>query len=235
METIYICILTLLGVFAMMLWLVFHFNRVQKDLEEGMHSVKQNLEGDRARIMQLDEAQKKERALVPVQTEGVKPSQKDVSLTVGGISEVVKAAGYTPEMGEDSIAFTKGGDQYLIDARRLPRIFIRKGYRVDPRELNLEAMKHAAYLMSDDIIMVKACLSDEPDEDGVVYLTFFLAVMDRTFRSFQENLTEYLEILDLGRQRFGEFYDQIEKEKAEASSLNTLATPSFQQNGKTPS
>ncbi len=59
MATFYICVLTLLGVFAIMLWLVFHFHRVQSDLEEGMRSIKQSQENTRGRIMQMDEAKKK--------------------------------------------------------------------------------------------------------------------------------------------------------------------------------
>ena len=236
METIYICILTLLGVFAMMLWLVFHFNRVQQGLEEEVQSVKHSLDGVRTRIVQMDEAQKKLQACSAPETGDAQSVSGNEALTIEGIVEAVRATGYTMRRDGDSVAFIKDGDRYVIEAGTEPRIFIRKGYRVDPAEWDLDVMKKAAYRMSDDIIMVKAHFSDETDEDGAIHLTFFLAVMDRTLRGFRENLPEYIDIIDQGKQRLGEFYDQLVKDKTDSATLNGLAaSSSHNQNGKTPS
>ena len=237
METISICILTLLGVFAMMLWLVFHFNRVQRDLEEEVHSVKQNLEGNRARIIQLDEAQKKVQAVLSPETGGARVFPKDGTLTIDGIAEALVAAGYElkERVADQGMTFTKDGHLYVLDTRNMPRFCISINYQIDPKEWDLERMQHAAHQLSDRFIMVKAFVDTDLDEEGNMTLSFRLIAMDRTYRSFTENLEEYLGILDRGSLRMREIYEHIEKERGDASALNTLANSSFQQNGKIPS
>ena len=235
METVYVCILTLLGVFAMMLWLVFHFQRARDVQEERLRSVNQALEGSLVRLTRLEEASKKG-PVAPGPEKGVAPaSSKDRLLTLDGIAEAVEDAGYTPEKGEGGLVFRRNGETYIIDARRLPRFFVSKTFRIKPQEWDMDLLKQAACRMTDDIIMVKGSVNTEPDEDGDCSLRIYLAAMDRTYRSFRANLADYVQIIDDADQRLGEIYRQISEEKQEAASLNGLASSSFQQNGKTPS
>ena len=237
METIYVCILTLLGVFAMMLWLEFRSQRVRAEHEERLRSIKQALDGVDSRVTRLEEEGRKADPADGPETSGDRITQpKDGMLTMDGIIEAVREAGYVPEKRGDAIvSFVKDDELYYIDAERMPRLFIRKGYRVDPKEWDVDLMKQAAHQMSDEVIMVKADVDADPDEEGNQHLSFFLAAMDRTIRGFRENLKDYIEIIDHGQQRMSEMYGKLEDDRKEAASLNGLATSSYKQNGQTPS
>lgn len=246
METIYICVLTLLGVFALMLWLVFHFNRAQRDLEAELRSLKQSQDGIRARNAQLVEAQKKlgeameakpkPRPEPELDAEAEAPARTtEAKLTVAAVSGCLRAAGFIPKTRESTLTFMKEDESYSIDMSRNPRLFISKSYLVSSADWDLELLQRAAHQMSDDIMMIKADISDPLDEEGNRALRFYIAMMERTVRGFRENLSDYISILDDGHHRMGEIYEELEKEKKEAASLNGLANSSFNQNGKTPS
>ena len=144
-------------------------------------------------------------------------------------------AGYQPERQEDdSIAFKWDDDTYVIDVERLPRIFISKSYWASMKNWDPALLQQAAHKMSDDIIMVKADVS-EPDGEGNFALRFFVAAIEQSYHGFKENLTNYIHIIEDGQRHLGDLYEQYEKEKKEAASLEGLASSSFQQNGKTPS
>ena len=83
--------------------------------------------------------------------------------------------------------------------------------------------------------MLKASINEQPDKEGKMRLTFFIAALERTPRDFGENLKDYMDIISDGQQRLGDRYDELKKEKEGASPLNTLASSSFQHNGKKPS
>ena len=256
METIYICILTLLGVFAIMLWLVFHFHRVQSDLEEGMRSIKRSQDNISARIMQLDEAQKKLQAAqaakketevpapaekkdaeTPVEKQEAKapaPS-KEALLTPAAVSGCMRAAGYVPEKREDGFAFTKEDETYLIDMSRNPQLFISKSYLLSAGDWDVELLQRAAHQMADEIIMIKADISDVVDEEGNRVLRFYVVMIERTVRGFRENLKDYIRIIDDGERRMRDLYHRLEDETKDAASLHGLANSAFRQNRNTPS
>lgn len=230
MDSYYVCILTVLSVMLMILWLVGQYHRTNRETEERLRSVQQTLDGVLGRLgPQEDDRRKEER------TEGPRQIPEDGTLTAEGVVEAVRSAGFEPREKANGVAFVKDDETYVIDTRRMPRIFISKSFRIKPEEWDLGLMRQAAHLMSDDIIMLKACIDDKPDEDGDMCLTFFLAAMDRTLQCFRENLADYLKIINHGQQRLGEKYARLAKEKEDVTSLSALADSSFRHGRKTPS
>lgn len=78
----------------------------------------------------------------------------------------------------------------------------------------MDLLKHAAHLMSDELIMVKATFDEDKDGTG---LRFFVAALDANNASFQENLTRYIGIIEDGRQKMHQIYEQLVKEKRDAA------------------
>ena len=235
MKIYYVCLLTVLSVVLMILWLVAQYHRANRGTEERLGSVQRTLEDVSARLGRLEEKQRKDPEGSPEENGNWDTLPEDGPLTAAGVAECVRAAGYVPEDWDGGFIFKKDDEVYIIDLRRLPRVFISKTYLANPKDWDLELLQRAAYQMSDEIIMLKADISGEPDGDGDRTLRFFLAAMDRTLRGFRENLKEYIQIIDEGQRRMGEAYNQFEKEKKDASSLNGLTSSSDKQNGKTPS
>lgn len=139
----------------------------------------------------------------------------DKPLDIDDVMEAVRYAGYVPERNDTWVRFMVQGEKYVIETSRLPRIHIMKEYLVDPGEWEMDLLKHAAHLMSDRLIMGKALFFD--DEDGKLDLRFMLTAMDRSYHSFRENLVPYLGIIEDGRARMNEIYEDLVKEKRDAA------------------
>ncbi len=121
--------------------------------------------------------------------------------------------GYVQEVTEDTIRFVVKDLTYAIYTDRLPQIVLTLRFRVDSAKHDINLLRRAAYQMSDEIIMVKTQIDDEPGEDGLYSLFFFLVAMDRNYSSFKSNLNNYITIIEDGRQRMGEHYDRLENER----------------------
>ena len=139
------------------------------------------------------------------------------ALTVAGIMEAVRYAGYVPEESENWVRFLIQGDAFFIDTGRLPRVFLLCEYQVDTNEYEMDIMRHAAHLMSDDLVMVKASITDNPDEKNCASLRFFLAAEDRNCDSFRQNLTDYIGLLEEGKRLLNEHYEKMVNEKRDAA------------------
>ena len=233
METAYVCILTVMTVLAMVIWLVAQYHKANRGQEDKIRSIERAMDGVLVRVKNMEEAQRKTLATEQPKKEGRLAPSAEVPLTVSGIVDCVRGAGFEPERSEDSVSFMRDGELNLIDTSRLPQLFILKGYLFDPQEYDLDAMRRAAHQMSDQVIMVKAFIGDEPDSEGKLRMHYFLAAMDRTLTGFRKNLRDYLRIMDDGQQSMSEIYDRLINAKKDAASLNSLADESFQRNGKT--
>lgn len=124
--------------------------------------------------------------------------------------------GYVQEVTEDTIRFVVKDLTYAIYTDRLPQILLALRFRIDPAKHDINLLRRAAYLMSDEIIMVKTQIDDEPGEDGLYGLVFFLVAMDRNYSSFKSNLNNYINIIEDGRRSLGEHYDRLESERKDA-------------------
>lgn len=129
--------------------------------------------------------------------------------------------GYVQEVAQDAIIFTVKDLNYKLYTDRLPQFCLVLQFGVEPEQYNLELLKHAAHLMSDDLIMVKAQINEEPWSDGRIGLMFFLVAIDRNYSSFKENLDYYIDIINDGRQNMREQYERLEKEREEAVPVLT--------------
>ena len=146
-------------------------------------------------------------------------------LSVDGIEQAVRHMGYLPDRSEHWIRFMAAGEPYFIETSRLPVVFLIRQFSVDVKDWDMDLLKHAAHLMSDDLIMVKATFDDDEKDPGV---RFFVAALDANCASFSDNLPRYLSIIDDGRKRMHEIYERLVKEKEEASRASApilLAEP----------
>ena len=150
-------------------------------------------------------------------------------LTVEGIEAAVRHAGYVPDTSDDWVRFMVAGERFFIDTSRLPQIFISRYYSVQTSEWDMELLKKAAHLMSDDLIMVKAIFDEKPE--GTT-LRFFVAAMDRNYPSFRDNLMSYLGIISDGNRRMTEIYDKLEEEKKNPALAGTPFTAAYTQGPK---
>jgi hypothetical protein len=75
--------------------------------------------------------------------------------------------------------------------------------------------------MSDDLVMVKAGISDDDKT-----LNFFIAAQDRNYESFRANLVYYLHILNDGQQKLAQEYNRMVEEKKNAVLPDNSPAPS---------
>ena len=152
-------------------------------------------------------------------------SVENESLTAEGVMDAVRFAGYVPEKDETWIRFMISGEPYLIDTERLPQIFVVRDFGVDTKEWEMDLLKHAAHMMSDDLIMVKAIFYEDAQRGD---LRFFVAAMDRNYASLRENLPRYINLIHEGRNRMSEIYDNLVKEKRDAALAINPVLPQVQ-------
>lgn len=146
-------------------------------------------------------------------------------LSVDGIEQAVRHMGYLPDRSEHWIRFMAAGEPYFIETYRLPVVFLARHFSVDVKDWDMDLFKHAAHLMSDDLIMVKATFDDDEKDPG---MRFFVAALDANYASFSDNLPRYLSLIEKGRKRILEIYEGLVKEKEEASRVSApilLAEP----------
>ena len=146
-------------------------------------------------------------------------------LTVDEIMEAVRFAGYVPEKHDTWVRFMVSGEPFLIDTERLPQFFVVRDFGVDTKEWEMDLLKHAAHLMSDDLIMIKAIFCEDAQS---CELRFFVAAMDRNYASFRDNLTRYLGLIQEGQGRMNEIYQNLVKEKRDAALAINPVLPQVQ-------
>lgn len=156
------------------------------------------------------------------------PAPAKESLTAEGIEEAVRHAGYVPDRNDNWIRFMVAGETFYIDTSRLPSLFVLKQYAVDTKELEMDLLKHAAHLMSDDLIIVKAIFCEY--EDGTE-LRFLVAALDANNASFRENLARYINLIEDGHRKMNEIYEGLVKEKSDdTTAINPLMHVSASEN-----
>lgn len=158
-----------------------------------------------------------------------KLSQRDPQgedpLTADGMMKAVRHLGYLPDRQEGTIQFMVQGEDFHIVTERIPQVFIFKDYVVDSGEYDIQFLKYAAHLLSDEIFMVKATIEDVDDSPDLFNLHFFVAATERTYSSFRENLPLYISLLDESAHRLSEIYkDLIEKKKAASIGVHPFMT-----------
>lgn len=141
----------------------------------------------------------------------------DEPLTAEGIAEAVQRAGFVPEVSENWVRFMIHGEPYYVETGRLPQIFVVRAYTVDTKEWEMDLLRHAAHLMSDDLMMVKATFNDEVNEEGGIGFRFLVAAMDRNYSGFKDNLMEYVHLIEDGNRHLTEVYERLVKEKRDAA------------------
>ena len=153
----------------------------------------------------------------------------DEPLTSEGIADAIRHAGYVPDVMENWIRFMIAGEPFYVETGRLPAVFVIRQYSVDKKEWEMDLLKQAAHLMSDELMMVKAIFDEDKDETG---LRFLVASLDANNASFQQNLTRYIGLIDDGRRKMNEFYEGLVKEKRDAALTVNPFLPAGQAESK---
>jgi hypothetical protein len=143
--------------------------------------------------------------------DGTSPSAEVQPLTVDKIADAIRMEGYFPEKEGNLVSFKAQGEGYYVDTDRLPMFFLVKWYNVDPTAWDMDILRAAAHKMSDDLVMVKAGVSEDDKT-----LNFFIAAQDRNYESFRANLVYYLHILNDGQQKLAQEYNLMVEEKKNA-------------------
>ena len=153
--------------------------------------------------------------------DGTSPSAEVQPLTVDKIADAIRMEGYFPEKEGNLVSFKAQGEGYYVDTDRLPMFFLVKWYNVDPTAWDMDILRAAAHKMSDDLVMVKAGVSEDDRT-----LNFFIAAQDRNYESFRANLVYYLHILNDGQQKLVQEYNRMLEEKKDAVLPDNPAAPS---------
>lgn len=148
-------------------------------------------------------------------------------LTPEQIAEAIRREGYIPEIDTDLVRFKIQGENYFVQTDRLPLLFLIKGYNLDPADWDIDLLREAAHLMSDDLAMVKASVGD----DGTT-ISYFVAARDRNYESFRQNLSSYLNIMEEGQRKLDEEYHRMEDEKEEAARADQPILPTLRSESK---
>lgn len=160
---------------------------------------------------------------------GAQSATAEEPLTVEGIESAVRHAGYVPDTSDDWVRFMVVGARFFIYTPRLPQIFIYLDYNVQTSEWDMELLKKAAHLMSDDLIMVNAIFDEKPN--GIT-VRFFVTSMDRNYPCFRDNLMSYPGIISDGNWRMREIYNKLEGEKKNQALARTIFTATDGQDTK---
>ena len=192
-----------------------------------------------ALIMTLFAEEKKESslsaeaALLKGRLEGMKESVAETTrqamaqlapLTMETIADAVRGLGAEPEIRDETIRFKLSDEDYFIDARRNPQIFLLCYYWVDPNDFDIALLKKAAHMMSDELIMVKALFSEEEgDED--IRMRFLVAAFERNYPGFRDNLKEYITLIQDGNTRLHEIYNDLAAQKESSPLVEDLSLP----------
>ena len=144
---------------------------------------------------------------IPV-AEEVKPSAEVQPLTIEKIADAIRMEGYFPDIEEGGVSFKVQGERYFVSTDRFPLLFIVKSYSIDPTVWEMDLLREAAHRMSDNLIMVKASISDDDRA-----MNFFVAAQDRNFESFRANFVSYLSVLFDGQQMLGDEYNHLLEER----------------------
>ena len=138
-------------------------------------------------------------------------------LDTEGIMDAIRHAGFVPDPFEGWIRFMVQGERYYIRTDKLPRLFLSRHFTLNPQEWDMTYIRHAAHLMTDQYVMVKALINDEAEENGLYDMHFVVAAEDRNYPSLRDNLMDYIHLIEDGSAKLSEIYDDLLKKKREAA------------------
>ncbi len=130
-------------------------------------------------------------------------------LTTAGIAELINSLGWEHGVNGSEIRFSVSDEIYGIQTDRLPLVFILKGFRIEAKDWDIDRLRHAAHLMADEVVMVKARIDE--DAEGI-FLHFFVATHDANIESFSANLMAYLGIINEGESQLRAIYEKLGSE-----------------------
>lgn len=156
----------------------------------------------------------------------------EAPLTVEDVETAVSRAGYVPYTSDNKVQLMVDDRQFTIDTSRLPQLLICSDGVVQTSEWDMELLKKAAHLTSDELIMVKAVFHEKPDS---TILNFYIAAMDRNYLSFRANLMTYINAINVGIIRIHEIYDQLMEEKQVTTPAGTQLIDADVQDKRLPS
>jgi hypothetical protein len=143
-----------------------------------------------------------------------KRSLEEGKVTEETIMESVRYIGCVPDKEAFFIRFMKDGEKYYIDPNRLPVFYMMRCYKVEVNDWQMDLLRHAAHLMSDQRMIVKALIEGEGADTTI---RIFIVSLDRNYDSLKENLPRYIKMLEQAYEKLKVIYDQLAEERREAS------------------
>ncbi len=141
-------------------------------------------------------------------------------LTEDAIAESIRYVGCVPSIEGNFIRFMKDGEKYYIDLNRLPVFFMMRCYMVEVNDWQMDLLRHAAHVMSDQRMIVKALVEGEGNDTSI---RIFVVSLDRNYDSLKENLPRYITMLEQAYEKLKVIYDQLAEERREAAqTINPL-------------
>lgn len=159
----------------------------------------------------LKEMQEKQAAAIP------DAESYSAVLTPELISEAVRANGYVPNTTEHSVDFKIQGETYVVLTGRLPVLTLYKGYALDKADYDMDLLRQACHRLSDEMIMVKAFVSD--DEDGI---NFQVTTLEHCFGNFCASLGRSIDIINEAVDRNRAIYHEMEEARDRRASAGSL-------------
>ena len=148
-------------------------------------------------------------------------------LKIDDVVRAIRHAGYMPDRIENRIGFMAAGEQFYVEIGRLPSIFLIRTYTLTPGEWDIDLLKQAAHLMSDELLMVKATISEDADGANI---QFFVGACDANYASFRDNLTRYMSLIEQGGVRVRELHNKLAEQKRYAAiGLNPFQSENQQE------
>lgn len=141
-------------------------------------------------------------------------SVENEPLSEDAIAESIRYVGCVPSKEGNFIRFMKDGEKYYIDINRLPVFFMMRCYMIEVNDWQMDLLRHAAHLMSDQRMIVKALIEGEGADTTI---RIFVVSLDRNYDSLKENLPRYITMLEQTYEKLKVIYDQLAEERREAS------------------
>lgn len=130
--------------------------------------------------------------------------QSHTTLTIPSIANAIRDAGYYAEVRGSWISFKTSGEEFFVEADKLPVLFVLRDYPLQTGDFDQNKLEESMRLMSERLVMVKALLSS--GKDGAFTLRLFVAAMDRDVSSFRANLDTYIGLICRGRNEIRQIY-----------------------------
>ena len=154
-------------------------------------------------------------------------NKAELPLMIESAARAVTDAGYAPRIKDHYVIFKVEGVDVFIDCAQLPQVYISIFYNIDTATEDLELVKAAAGVVTDEMFMAKAVVGEN---DGIPYIKFFIAAIEHGYSNFRDNLDSYVWLIFRAYSKSIEYYNNYIAKRVELTGMSPEPTsiPSVQ-------